>query len=280
MQGYNMPAGFVDFHRLCQWASPKEIAAARSENPGVLLTLLPAGADIDAKNGMGMTPLMAACQSNSDPQAAKALIDGGADVHARDNNGKTPLLHYVSLGSVNGSNENIMEMLINTGSGINASYNGGSTVLMKATGHTGNGEVVRILLKAGADFAARKEDGATALHLAAEKGARPAALAILLKSGAITQKDSNGNALLKVSGRSPLEAAELLIKAGADIHAPDNSGETPLMAAADADVIATLIKAGAGPGDLPEGMESATAAIAVRLASSAQCSGAVYQLLR
>ena len=82
---------------------------------------------------------------DGDIERAKSLIDAGADVNARDIDGWTPLMY----AALNGHTE-IVELLIESGADVNAEDNNGQTVLMFATrgGHT---EIVEILIKAGAD---------------------------------------------------------------------------------------------------------------------------------
>jgi len=65
-----------------------------------MLFLLDLGADVNAKDNKGKTPLhhaVAGVRMSFDraSQILPLLIDHGADVNARDNEGKTPLHHLV-----------------------------------------------------------------------------------------------------------------------------------------------------------------------------------------
>jgi len=71
------PAGF---YSLCKTGTPDQISAA-----------IKAGANVNARNSQGNTPLFAAAQFNPQAGAITALIAGGANVNARDNNGQTAL---------------------------------------------------------------------------------------------------------------------------------------------------------------------------------------------
>ena len=56
----------------------------------VIQTLVDAGADINARNNDGETPLHNAATTNT-PEVIQALLDTGADINARNNDGDTPL---------------------------------------------------------------------------------------------------------------------------------------------------------------------------------------------
>ena len=66
-----------------------------NQNPDVITTLINAGADVNARNKYGSTPLMYASGANQNPDVITTLINAGADVNARDKDGWTPLM-YVS----------------------------------------------------------------------------------------------------------------------------------------------------------------------------------------
>ena len=65
--------------------TPLMIAAYNNSNPEVLTTLLEAGADVNAKND-GWTPLMFAAIKNT-PEVLTALLEAGADAKAKNNHG-------------------------------------------------------------------------------------------------------------------------------------------------------------------------------------------------
>ena len=68
--------------------------AAHNPDPAVVAALLKAGADVNACAGKlygGMTPLhRAAARRNANPAVVAALVAAGADVNARDERGRTP----------------------------------------------------------------------------------------------------------------------------------------------------------------------------------------------
>lgn len=66
------------------------LAAQGSSNPRIVETLLNAGANPEAKNYLGETPLILA-MSNPEASIARALIKHGADVNATDYQGHSVL---------------------------------------------------------------------------------------------------------------------------------------------------------------------------------------------
>ncbi len=64
------------------------------------------GADVNAKNRGGVTPLITACRSG-DRTTVQLIIDSGAKINERDNKGATAMHHAASRGY-----KNIVELLL------------------------------------------------------------------------------------------------------------------------------------------------------------------------
>ncbi|HZJ88315.1 MAG TPA: ankyrin repeat domain-containing protein [Sphaerochaeta sp.] len=85
-----------------QEAEPKyrsnalHLAANKSTNPNIINTLLNYGADLNARNYLGETPLIMAVSSNTETRVVTALIKSGADINARDYQGHS-VLEYARL---------------------------------------------------------------------------------------------------------------------------------------------------------------------------------------
>ena len=112
----------------------------------------------------------------------------------------------------------------------------------------GDGDRVKRLIASGSSANAQKY-GYTALHWAAETK-QVAVARVLIENGANVNATHSldGTPLHKAAIRGPVEMVELLMKAGADIHARSiRNGPTPLHSAAmsgNADIVRMLIKAG------------------------------------
>ena len=111
--------------------------------------LIEAGADVNAKDNNGLTPLCF-CAAKGHLDVARALIEAGADVNAKKDNGVTPLHMCAYYGHLE-----VSRALIEKGADVNAKEDDGVTPLYVCTqeGHLeGHLEVARALIKAGSNF--------------------------------------------------------------------------------------------------------------------------------
>jgi ankyrin repeat protein len=130
-------------------------------------TLLNNGADIEAKNEDGSTPLdWAAAFAQTD--ILKLLIQRGAKTNVTDRYGNTPLISAACECAVATMNSayDVMKILLDQGANVNARNKDGKTALMMASGMTGDAAVLGLLLQNGADPLAKDHKGNTALSLA------------------------------------------------------------------------------------------------------------------
>ena len=187
----------------------------------VIKTLISEGADVNAKDKFGLTPLHVAAD-NGNIEITKFLVSSGAKVDAKDNDGETPLNMAVErIGSIA-----VVEFLVSKGANVNRKFDDGTTPLINAV-LSKRTEIVEFLVYKGADVNTKTKHGRTPLHYASLTPL------IWLKRG-----DAN------------FEIAKFLVSSGAKVDAKDNDGATPLHIAADTgdenlEVIKFLISQGA-----------------------------------
>lgn len=212
-------------------------------------------------------------------EGVQAALAAGADPDARDPSGWTPLMLAVAQRDLS-----IMEVLLAAGADIEAVDEGGRTALIEAA-FGGSPPVVRLLLEAGADPDVRDAFGRTARSLAvslghqavvsqidaflalrtasqadAEAEARAAAQAELraLASQADGLRQARLRAdlaaqpriFLAIARDTPPATVREALELGADVTVLDDFGQSPLMYAAAGnvpEVIGLLLAAGADP---------------------------------
>lgn len=76
-------------------------AAARSGNDACLSLLLEHGAQLEARDAEGLTPLFLAAGFNDGNNCLTLLLEHGADINARAPEGHTPLMSATTNGMLN-----------------------------------------------------------------------------------------------------------------------------------------------------------------------------------
>ncbi|MEP6783399.1 MAG: ankyrin repeat domain-containing protein, partial [Acidobacteriota bacterium] len=196
----------------------------------VMSLLIEAGADVNAKNRRGSTPMHWAIDNDAKVQF---LLAKGANVNVKQVEGRTPLYQASSLG--NGIV--VIRRLLAAGADPNLALANGRTPLMAAASR-GDVAVMQALVNAGATIDIRNGAGETALMLAAEDG-NPAAVKLLLDRGADAKARSKRNetALGNAATAGNTETVRLLLDHGADVNTRNIRGYSPLMLAASSDAI-------------------------------------------
>ncbi|EMY33110.1 hypothetical protein D477_016605 [Arthrobacter crystallopoietes BAB-32] len=189
--------------------------AAADNDPDRIRVLLQRGADLEARNDDGRTPLVTATKANN-VQAARTLIEAGADVNAKDDIEDSAYLY----AGAEGFNE-ILELTLDHGADLASTNRFGGTALIPACEHA-HVETVRILLAAGVDVDHVNTPGWTCLLEAVVFGTGSAdyqnVVQQVIDAGAdLDIPDANGvTALQHAEARGQSAVAELLRAAGAN----------------------------------------------------------------
>ena len=222
------------------WNTP---VFARDGNVLAVAACVASGADVNARNEQGQTPLHHAV-ANRDSAFVAWLLDAGANTGPADIRSETPLHHAVRARA-----RGIVTLLLEAGADPNSRSHEG-TPLHSAASNRADSVVMTALLQAGADVGARDGTGATPLHRA--RGYE--AINTLLAAGAdVHAIDDRGRTPLHWAYRGgfrPDDPARVaaLVGAGADVNAVDLSGRTALHEAVDRGLpqtVAALVEAGA-----------------------------------
>ena len=227
-----------------------------------LQLLISRGADVNAKNRRGSTPLHWAIH---DEAKAQLLLAKGADVNAKQAQGRTPLY----LAAMLGNGLSTMRLLIGKGADPNIGAVNGQTPLMLVAAR-GDVAGMQLLIKQGAKVDTRNGAGETAL-MAACAGGNTRAVQLLIEQGADVNGASKRNeTALGFAATSGVQATvELLIAKGAEVNVRNFRGYSPLMFAASSDampagIIKLLLDKGANAGFTGDYDEPASALAAKR----------------
>jgi ankyrin repeat protein len=142
-----------------QWA----VDAGEEE---VIDLLLAAKADVNIKDNEDRTCLMAAANYEGDQyvRIVQKLLKAGAEINAIDVHGATPLMY-----ATNNFKTANTEILLKAGADVNAADKMGFTVLMKAA-QRDRIEIAKVLMKAGAKLDAKTQDGKSVMDVARAAG--------------------------------------------------------------------------------------------------------------
>ncbi len=215
------------------------VSQLRSKEPKdrkeIVKRLLDLGANVNARNAKGETPLSIATISFF-PDIALTYIDHGADIDWKSKDGKNMMYLAAYAGS-----DKMIRILSEKGIDVNTRDDKGWTALHYAASW-GSSRAVNPLINCGANINIKNKEGQTPVFLTGsdmrlfcyapmDKDNFPKGVIKAFVDAGIPVKQSNEHkeTLLHIAARyCRLEAVQFLIDRGADISAKTKDGKTPL----------------------------------------------------
>ena len=249
------------------------IQAAEDGDVSTIQKLLMEGADINGRDALGRTAIIAATHRNQ-VEVVRLLIQAGADINIRDNRLDNPFLYAGAEGlldilkltidagadtkltnrfggtalipaSERGHVEIVQELLTRTDVDVNHVNDLGWTALLEAIILSNGGErhqqIVQLLVDHGANINIPDKDGVTPLEHAQMRGFTEI-------ERILNNAQARDMQLITAAGQGDIETVRQLLAQGANVHARDETGKTALIAAAyrnDLAIADVLIQAGA-----------------------------------
>jgi ankyrin repeat protein len=228
------------------------------------LASIRAGADVNAAQGDGTTPLHWAVYK-VDAELVALLLERGAKADVINKYGSSPLAEAVKIADAK-----LAKMLLDAGANVESPNQDGQTALMLAA-RTGALDVAKLLVERGADVNAREGWRAQTALMWAADGNFPEIVQFLIAQGADVHARAAANdwdaqitsepraqyrptggltALLYAARSGCTRCVRSMLEAGADIDQPNPDGVTPLMVAIDNfhyDTARLLLDRGANP---------------------------------
>lgn len=133
--------------------------AVEEDRASDLKGLVAQGADLNQVSPSASLTLLHRAVSYGSVQSVPVLIELGADVNAQNNCGDTPLN---KLASIKGSDPAIAHALIKAGADIDCAENIHGRTPLHTAACNGRGDLVRVLIEAGADQTITDKRGMTA----------------------------------------------------------------------------------------------------------------------
>lgn len=223
------------------------LQASAEGQKDVVHLLLMNGADLEARDLIGQTPLSCAAEKGC-REVVILLLKNGAQLEAGDFSRRTPLSY-----AAKGGHPDVVNLFLEKGAELEAEDSEHRTPLFHAarreldstpfsfTARTGNVGVVNLLLDKGAALDSRDWKSQTPLFHAVQSR-DVAVVELLLDRGAkIELRDSDDETPLSLAVRATdVEMVDLLVKRGAEVNARVRHGEPLLLIAAEKESVALV----------------------------------------
>ena len=186
--------------------------------------------DVDGKNHLGRTALHAAALSGQ-AEVVEYLVGVGADVNALDNDGMTPLHWAVRFSSEPAGRLLTVKTLIERGAEVNIRESNGSLPLHSALDNdTELLEILEILIPLTKELTMLDNMGDSPLHIASSRGHVTAA-SLLIMAGVPVDLESSLSKMTPLFDaciNNRVEIVSLLLKHDAQVNCEDSQGRTSL----------------------------------------------------
>lgn len=202
------------------------IDAIATGNATGLREAIRAGRDLNAKDReTGQTPLHIAVAysiAKSDTLSVELLLEAGADVNAVNSAGGTPLSYADKLNDLK-----TVRLLLRHGAKTDIPITQAGQTVLHSAAHAGHAETVRLLLEAKATVDVRSKSGQTPLVFAVSGSHKDVVSSLLGASADPNSKDESGlTPLFYGANNGDLAIVKILVNAGADPKARDPEGKT------------------------------------------------------
>jgi len=205
--------------------------AATAGSREILEYLLAHGAnktDLEIRNTWGRTPLCAVARDGGQPEILKVLVALGADVNAADSSGWTPIMLAAWR-----PNKEAVDVLLDAGADLPVNNPEGERLLADAAGH-GLERLFSRMVEKGASLTILNRDGGTLLHSAAAGGASAIVESLVNKGFDVDKRDLFDWVPLHLAAeQGHKDVISLFLQKGADINARNKLGQTAYNIAAE-----------------------------------------------
>ncbi len=192
--------------------------AVKIQNVDAVAALVKAGANANATNRKGITPISAAAHKGN-VAVMQILIDGGAVVNALNSSGSTALIQASHFGHIDA-----VSLLVKNKAVPDFANTKGTTALMRAS-QEGHVEISRILIQAGVDVNRKNNEGMNALMLASQRGHSEMAVLLIRARAVVDEQTTQGStALMLACKRGHEKVVEVLVSMGAELYIRDSRG--------------------------------------------------------